>query len=599
MPLPKPNPDSENQAEWTSHCMSDSTMSLEYEDRDQRLAICSSLWEQEKVVMSPNEKLLRAIKARQQKQTEFAYGIITADVYVRTLPECIGLDACYKYAATRQTSFDDVMKKAAKTLVYSNDEMEIEWKGKDKVKELEGIEMPKNTLMAFRHVLTTARKDRDGDIMRTKGAIIDPKMLLLWQHIHTLPIGKMLAVAEQTDKSLSLISVIVDMNELSHDAAVMVDNGMARFSHGFRALEFTEMKMDGDEKPSGFDVKKFEIMEESMVSVPANVDADTEEILLSLVEGGKLKSPLMKQVGRSLREKSNIVVPGVKIDYTERSLTCGSLQDLKAAHDAGLIGEKNDANKSRDGSEEARGSEGKPTSTPEETNDTKEAAEESEDPQVKYMGSLEGSWEWIGGKLRAQAKPYLATGGIGVGERDWVYIFATYPDHAIVCLEKSDSGVEDEYRHFRIAWKMEKKEPLFTGEIKQVDVVTSVESHKMSPLYQIKHGTEEKAGRSLSKANEGKIKEANDNISEAIGIDGVPRAAKALLREASRDLSSVLTSIAREEVPSEDKDVAVAMSTVLIHATPEQQRTVREALLAIEKVSKQKRITEHFRVLRT
>ena len=269
--------------------------------------------------MTPNEQLVKAIRARQQKQTEFNYGIMTADAYVQTLNDCVGSDLCYKYAAKGNVSFADVMSKAAQTLTYSNDDMTVQQKAQDVYAEgklPDGIELPKNTLMVFRHVLTTPRKDRDGDILRTQGAEVDPKMLLLWQHVHTLPIGKYLGTGQHNSKTLTVYSAVVDLNELAHDAAVMIDNDMGRFSHGFRALEFENLKEEGSGRTSGkggFDVKRFEIMEESLVSVPSNIGADTEEIILSMVEGRKLTSPLMKQVGTSIREKRAMTIP-VKVD---------------------------------------------------------------------------------------------------------------------------------------------------------------------------------------------------------------------------------------------------------------------------------------------
>lgn len=269
--------------------------------------------------MTRNAELIREIRQRQQKNTEFNYGIIPADAYVKTLEQCVGSDLCYRYAAKGTNSFDDIMRKAAKTLTYCNPEMTIEEKATDLYttgKLPEGIVLPKNTLMVFKHILTTPRKDRDGDILRTQGAQVDPKMLLLWQHVHTLPIGKYLGTAEHTAKKLVVYSAVVDMNELAHDAAVMIDNDMGRFSHGFRAIDFDNLKEEGSGRTSGkggFDVKEFEIMEESVVSVPSNVGADTEEIILSLVDGRKLKSPLMKQVGSRIREKRPMTIP-VKID---------------------------------------------------------------------------------------------------------------------------------------------------------------------------------------------------------------------------------------------------------------------------------------------
>jgi len=266
---------------------------------------------------SDNTSLIDRIRARSEKLTEFHHGILTADRWVKNMQQVVGLDTCYKFASSRSVSYDDALRKASRTLTYSNEDMVVEQKQVD-LGALKDVELPKNTLMAFRHVLTTPRKDRDGDVLRTEGAVVDPKMLLLWQHVHTLPIGKMLAVVEHNPKKLVLISAIVDMNELSHDAAVMVDNDMARFSHGFRALEFEELKETEGEVtgPGGFDVKRFEIMEESVVSVPSNADAEVAEVLVSLVEGGKLTSGIMKEYGKTIRNQMPIQV-AVGIDLTK------------------------------------------------------------------------------------------------------------------------------------------------------------------------------------------------------------------------------------------------------------------------------------------
>ena len=295
--------------------------------------------------MNINDGLLKAIKARKQKRTEFGYGILTGDSHVKNMLEVVGMDYCSKFAVTQQSSFAEALTKAANTLVYSNSEMKVH---QEKL-NLDDIVLPKNTLMTFRHTLTSSKKDRDKDILRSDGAIVDPKMIMLWQHVHTLPIGKMIKVYSQDEKSLQLVSVIVDMNELSHDAAVMVDNEMARFSHGFSALEFEEIKEDNEF--SGFDVKKFEIMEESIVSVPSNTDANVEELMLSLVEGGKLCSPIMKQYGEKIREKMPLILPGITIKETEstngdkkREITCNNFEELKAVSDAGLIGDKQNEN---------------------------------------------------------------------------------------------------------------------------------------------------------------------------------------------------------------------------------------------------------------
>ncbi len=271
--------------------------------------------------MPKHEDLLTEIRNRQQVMSEWNSGIITADRYVKTMEDCVGSDLCYRYACRKNSSYNDAIKRAAGILTHNNQDMVVDdsanfsnfkqsFKREDKWGD--AIILPKNTLMVFEHTLTTPRKDRDGDILRTQGARPDPKMLMLWQHVHTLPIGKMLGVTEHNSKSLKLVSAIVDINELSHDAAVMIDNKMGRFSHGFRALDFQKVKEEDGKNtsPGGFDVKSFEILEESLVSVPANVDAETSEVLLSLVESKKLTSPILKGMGQSIRAKRPVTSAG-------------------------------------------------------------------------------------------------------------------------------------------------------------------------------------------------------------------------------------------------------------------------------------------------
>jgi len=318
MPIPKPKP-GEKEDDFVGRCLA--AIGDEYEDNDQAVAVCYSTFREAKK-KSMTVDLLTAIRERQQKQTEFGYGILTADRYVKTVRDAVGIDKCYKFASTRSISWDDVMQKAANTLVYSNEDMELCEDGVEymkssgaSLKSFEGVDLPKNTLMVFRHVLTTPRKDRDGDILRTQGAVVDPKLPLLWQHVHTLPIGKMLLIDEHNAKRLTLVSCIVDVNEICHDAAVMIDNGMGRFSHGFRAIEFSRNKAGRRGAEDGFDVTEFEIMEESLVSVPANIDAEVEDVMLSLVEGNKLTSGLMKEYGKSIRSRRDTRV-NIPVDLT-------------------------------------------------------------------------------------------------------------------------------------------------------------------------------------------------------------------------------------------------------------------------------------------
>jgi len=301
MPIPKPK-DGESRSDFVGRCASD--VSDEY-SQNQALAICHAKWNEEKGV-DPNADLLKAISDRGESKNSFNYGIVRADRYVKTLQDCIGYETCNRVAAKGKMSFFDTLKKSSRKLTYNNVDTKVEdvyadFKSVAASLGLSGVELPKNTLSVFRNVLTTPRKDRDGDIMRTEGAYPDPNMLLLWQHIHTMPIGKMLGIVHHDDQKLEVLSAIVDCNELSHDAAVMIENKMGRFSHGFKALSYQPIKSADGKEEGGFDVDRYEIMEESLVSVPSNVDAETVDIYLTLVEGKQLSSLMMKEYASHLR----------------------------------------------------------------------------------------------------------------------------------------------------------------------------------------------------------------------------------------------------------------------------------------------------------
>ena len=455
MPKPKPG---ENQSDFISRCIPIVMNEGTAENNDQAAAICYSLWEDRKMenTLSMNDQLLQSIRGRKTKKTPFGFGITTADKYVMTLLNAVGSDMCHRVASKDLTSFSDVLTKAANTLVYSNEDAEVHEKATlvDASKLPEGVELPKNCLMIFRHTLTTPRKDRDGDILHSEGMIVDPKLLLLWQHMHTVPIGKMLAIATQNTKTLDLWSCIVDMNEISHDSAVMVDNGMGRFSHGFRAIEFNEIKA-GSEGDSGFEITKAEIMEESLVSVPANTDADTQEVILSLVENGKLTSPVFKEYGKSIRENRNVTIP-VNVDVKV-------LLDGVEVKQNGKQNERPDPSTSKETEvrSEKEGHEGQETSDKE-----VKPEEKGIDYSDARMGYLEGSWEYKTEKLWSQVREYIYE---KLGSEDYgCYILATYDDHALVCVYKYYGNEKEKY--YKVNWKEENGIPKFHGDLVELSI---------------------------------------------------------------------------------------------------------------------------------
>jgi len=250
-------------------------------------------WEQQ------NAELVKAVRDRGMTATRFGYGIVTADRYVAGVLECSGQTDTEKAA---------ILKDAATKLTYSNEEtvadvFEAGSGIKDFCKRLD-VKAPKNTLMVLENVLTSSKVDRDGDIMRSDGAELDPNMPLLWHHMLPMPLGRMLRVLSRSPKEVKVATAIVD-TEAGRDAATLVEFGALRFSHGFRPLKFQPMAkaVDPEKCPTaGFDVQRFEVMEESLVTVPSNTDA-----VITAFSRGKLHDPLMKAwAGREYDQRQKV-----------------------------------------------------------------------------------------------------------------------------------------------------------------------------------------------------------------------------------------------------------------------------------------------------
>ncbi|MBL8830296.1 MAG: phage major capsid protein [Planctomycetaceae bacterium] len=124
------------------------------------------------------------------------------------------------------------------------------------------------TVLEFEAIVTSTRKDRDGDVLECKGCNVDPAAPLLWQHDPQQPIGKLLEVTERSNDKIVAKFAIAD-TELGRDAAELVKLGALRISHGFRPLDFQPIGGKGN----GVHVKSWEMYEVSLVSIPSNVDA--------------------------------------------------------------------------------------------------------------------------------------------------------------------------------------------------------------------------------------------------------------------------------------------------------------------------------------
>lgn len=206
----------------------------------------------------PTAELLEAIKSRKSRS-----GIITADRYFREIEGCFDGGFCpiENAGAKSEAEWGQALKDAETKLTYTHPRMRVVKRSVTKAPAGEGI-------LQFDCIVTTPRKDHDGDILLTKGAKLNKSAPLLWQHAHMMPIGKLVKQLKQSDEALHARFVIAD-TALGRDAATLVKLGALRISHGFEPTEWEPLKEDEE----GYLFKGFNIFEVSLVSLPSNEDA--------------------------------------------------------------------------------------------------------------------------------------------------------------------------------------------------------------------------------------------------------------------------------------------------------------------------------------
>jgi hypothetical protein len=241
--------------------------------------------------MTPRDQLLELIKSGK------APGFATADSYFSSMLSCFGDGAfCPReiFETAAPNAWDVAFKDSAKRLTYSDPDAKI---GDMATK---GMALSKGSILDFDCIITTRRKDRDGDILEPGGATVDPACPLLWQHIPVQPIGKMISKTLHTKAAIGGRFAIYD-TPLGRDAAVLVEAGALRISHGFEPEEFEPL----NDKEGRYYIPKYTILETSLVSIPSNVDA-----VITAFSREKLHSPLIKGWAKSYYDRRPVLVKG-------------------------------------------------------------------------------------------------------------------------------------------------------------------------------------------------------------------------------------------------------------------------------------------------
>jgi HK97 family phage prohead protease len=134
--------------------------------------------------------------------------------------------------------------------------------------------------------VSTESVDRVGDIIRAKGWLLDnfkrTGAPVLFSHDYSQPpIGKAVEMEIQR-KGLWSITRFHEKTQLSRDLAKLARDGdMKSWSVGFNPAEEPEMRKDEKGNFAGYIFNKAELLEYSLVAVPANPEAVSKAILLA------------------------------------------------------------------------------------------------------------------------------------------------------------------------------------------------------------------------------------------------------------------------------------------------------------------------------
>lgn len=247
--------------------------------------------------------------AERMKSGSGRWGIGNASVYLKDIAGCFDADGWPRDFPGRGKSgpeqWAEALKNADRRLTYCNEEMDFFELDAKRT----GTKLSEGSVMDFAAVITTTKQDRDGDILVSKGATVDPNAPLLWQHMPFEPIGVVRDSRIQAKKVTGKFSIID--SPLGRDAAQLVEFGALRISHGFQVFDFEPL--DDDER--GFKISEFEIMEVSLVSVPSNTDA-----VITAFSREKLHHPFVKQWAAAKFAARPVQKQGINLEAAVKSM---------------------------------------------------------------------------------------------------------------------------------------------------------------------------------------------------------------------------------------------------------------------------------------
>lgn len=386
--------------------------------------------------MTTKTDILKSLADRKSRR----WGIRKAADYVSSFVGCFGDGECpTSLLSVSAKQWAKALKEAESSLVYSHPSMRI--------KDAFGSDLPAGAILGFECVITTTRKDRDGDVLESSGASLDPDMPLLWQHLPLQPIGKFVRESTRSKSFVKGVFAIAD-TELGRDAKTLVEFKSLRISHGFQPTEF-EPIFDEKDRHEGWHIRKYEVLETSLVSVPANSGAIITDVFAKSFS--EELDGIRTAYGRSLL-KTDAVKAWAKHFYDNRPVqgngcACGTKNTAVANSADATVTVKLDAT------------------------DLIKALEThgkiAEPKTEKMYGEfhIPGSFESVQCQLQRTLKRHLLKSSLEVCESWWCWLEATFPDHAIVCLEGD--------HHYRLSYSVVDGMAAWDGEPTKVEIDVS------------------------------------------------------------------------------------------------------------------------------
>ncbi len=492
----------------------------------------------------------RIIESLLKRTTNGRYGIGTADRYFRSIESCFegGFCPTKLFNSATQEQWQTALKAAEATLVYCDEDMNVGEFRKDGP-----VGLTSGAVLDFDAIVTTTSKDRDGDILEASGAKLDPRAPLLWQHIPIEPIGKLIAETKRNGKRIEARLSIID-SELGRDAAQLVEFGALRISHGFRPFKFDPIEgKDEDGMESGWHIREFEIMEVSLVSVPSNVEA-----VITAFSRDKLHSPLIK--GWAEREYNARPSQVTGTGPFSHSYKAGDLEMSWTAPDADSL------RKVMDMTLEDKGEPGTPIQPSQPVQPVIPVPPGGGTTPQKPKATV----------IDASNPESLTEGQDSLADKNFAGSTGESSGHSHTVNLDDDgngsTGTSDGHKHAVIEFDVREADG-HKHTLDQGDLEERTAKLKEDPL-----DVETKRGRVLSAKNEESLRDAVEELGEALKIADTPRATKALIHSAKNSISGVLKQMTGEE--SQDASIEKQLADIVV-ANTDQARELQWYLEAL------------------